>query len=101
MDFAIHPSGYRKAARCGPWTLPETPIADARERRAAVKCAVRRGMSSTWKKACGPISGERMKAKQAHRLALSAPALVLVKKLKEQKLPETLVFPSPRRKGRE
>ncbi|WP_274378457.1 hypothetical protein [Paraburkholderia phytofirmans] len=42
-----------------------------------------------------------MKAKQAHRLALSAPALVLVKKLKEQKLPETLVFPSPRRKGRE
>jgi integrase len=39
-----------------------------------------------------------MKAKEAHRVALSAPALALVKRLKEQKLHETLDFPSPRGK---
>jgi integrase len=39
-----------------------------------------------------------MKAKVAHRVALSAPALALVKRLKKQKLHETLVFPSPRGK---
>lgn len=44
------------------------------------------------------IPAERMKAKEAHRVALSAPALALAKTLKEQKLHETLVFPSPRAK---
>ncbi len=44
------------------------------------------------------IPGERMKAKETHRVALSAPALELVKRLKEQKLHESLVFPSPRGK---
>ncbi|RFU46785.1 phage integrase central domain-containing protein [Paraburkholderia sp. DHOC27] len=44
------------------------------------------------------IPGERMKANEAHRVALSKPALALVKSLKEQKLHETLVFPSPRGK---
>jgi integrase len=44
------------------------------------------------------IPGERMKAKEPHRVPLSAPALALVQKLKEQKLHETLVFPSPRAK---
>jgi integrase len=44
------------------------------------------------------IPGERMKAKETHRVALSTPALELVKRLKEQKLHETLVFPSPRAK---
>ncbi|HZZ05215.1 tyrosine-type recombinase/integrase [Paraburkholderia sp.] len=44
------------------------------------------------------IPGERMKAKEPHRVPLSAPALALVQRLKEQKLHETLVFPSPRGK---
>lgn len=44
------------------------------------------------------IPTERMKAKEAHRVALSPPALELVKALKKQKLHETLVFPSPRGK---
>lgn len=44
------------------------------------------------------IPAERMKAKAAHRVALSAPALALGKRLKEQKLHETLLFPSPRGK---
>lgn len=44
------------------------------------------------------IPSERMKAKEPHRVPLSAPALALVKALKEQKLHETLVFPSPRAK---
>jgi integrase len=44
------------------------------------------------------IPGERMKAKETHRVALSTPTLELVKRLKEQKLHETLVFPSPRAK---
>ncbi|MDR5765522.1 MULTISPECIES: site-specific integrase [unclassified Caballeronia] len=41
------------------------------------------------------VPAERMKAKEAHRVALSTPALALVKRLKEQELHETLVFPSP------
>ncbi|MDR5731361.1 site-specific integrase [Caballeronia sp. LZ025] len=44
------------------------------------------------------VPAERMKAKEAHRVALSAPALALVKRLKDQQLHETLVFPSPRGK---
>jgi integrase len=44
------------------------------------------------------IPGERMKAKEPHRVPLSAPALAVVKTLKEQKQHETLVFPSPREK---
>jgi integrase len=44
------------------------------------------------------IPGERTKAKETHRVALSKPALTLVKSLKEQKLHEMLVFPSPRGK---
>jgi hypothetical protein len=36
-----------------------------------------------------------MKAKEPHRVPLSAPALALIKTLKEQKQHETLVFPSP------
>src|SRR3954451_12877270 len=44
------------------------------------------------------IPGERMKAKEPHRVPLSLPALALVKTLKDQKLHETLVFPSPRAK---
>jgi integrase len=44
------------------------------------------------------IPGERMKAKVPHRVPLSAPALALVKTLKQQKQHETLVFPSPREK---
>jgi Integrase len=44
------------------------------------------------------IPGERMKAKEPHRVPLSAPALALVQRLKEQKLHEALVFPSPRGK---
>jgi hypothetical protein len=46
------------------------------------------------------IESERLtEAKEPHRAPLSAPALALVKALKEQKLHETLVFPSPRAKG--
>jgi integrase len=44
------------------------------------------------------IPGERMKTKEPHRVPLSSAALELVKRLKEQKLHETLVFPSPRQK---
>ncbi|MFM0614492.1 tyrosine-type recombinase/integrase [Paraburkholderia nemoris] len=44
------------------------------------------------------IPAERMKAKEAHRVALSGQALQLVKSIKEQKLHATLVFPSPRGK---
>ncbi|MDH6150594.1 MULTISPECIES: tyrosine-type recombinase/integrase [Paraburkholderia] len=44
------------------------------------------------------VPGERMKAKEPHRVPLSSPALALVKALKEQKLHDTLVFPSPRGK---
>ncbi|CAE6819452.1 Prophage integrase IntA [Paraburkholderia haematera] len=44
------------------------------------------------------IPGERMKAKEPHRVPLSAPALKLVKAPKEQKQHETLVFPSLREK---
>jgi len=44
------------------------------------------------------IPGERMKAKEQHRVPLSSAALELVKRLKEQKLHETLAFPSPRQK---
>ncbi|MFM0134695.1 tyrosine-type recombinase/integrase [Caballeronia grimmiae] len=44
------------------------------------------------------VTAERMRAKEAHRVALSAPALALVKRLKDQQLHETLVFPSPRGK---
>ena len=44
------------------------------------------------------IPGERMKAKEPHRVPLSAPALALIKTLNEQKQHETLVFPSPREK---
>jgi integrase len=44
------------------------------------------------------VPGERMKAKEPHRVPLSSPALELVKRLKEQKLHETLAFPSPRQK---
>lgn len=44
------------------------------------------------------IPGERMKAKEPHRVALSSAALALVQTLKEQKLHEALVFPSPRGK---
>ncbi|MEM5290920.1 tyrosine-type recombinase/integrase [Paraburkholderia sabiae] len=44
------------------------------------------------------VSGERMKAKEPHRVPLSVAALALVKRLKEQKQHETLVFPSPRGK---
>ncbi|MCC8401438.1 hypothetical protein LJ655_05940 [Paraburkholderia sp. MMS20-SJTN17] len=44
------------------------------------------------------ISGERMKAKEPHRVPLSAATLAVVKTLKEQKQQETLVFPSPRGK---
>ncbi|MBB3255531.1 integrase [Paraburkholderia bannensis] len=39
-----------------------------------------------------------MKAKVPHRVPLSSSALALVKRLKEQKQHETLVFPSPRGK---
>jgi integrase len=39
-----------------------------------------------------------MKAKEPHRVPLSASALALVKTLKEQTQHETLVFPSPREK---
>ncbi|WP_244255517.1 tyrosine-type recombinase/integrase [Burkholderia vietnamiensis] len=44
------------------------------------------------------VPGERMKAKEPHRVPLSAPALALVKALKDRQLHETLVFPSPRAK---
>ncbi|WP_429469189.1 tyrosine-type recombinase/integrase [Paraburkholderia sp. WSM4175] len=44
------------------------------------------------------VPAVRMKAKETHRVALSVPARQLVKTLKEQKLHETLVFPSPRGK---
>jgi integrase len=44
------------------------------------------------------IPGVRIKAKEAHRVALSTPPLELVKRLKEQTLHKTLVFPSPRGK---
>ncbi|MBB5409457.1 integrase [Paraburkholderia sp. HC6.4b] len=44
------------------------------------------------------VPGERMKAKEPHRVPLSAAALAVVKTLKEQKQHETLVFPSPRGK---
>jgi integrase len=39
-----------------------------------------------------------MKMKEPHRAPLSDEALALVKSLKEQKLHDTLVFPSPRGK---
>jgi integrase len=42
------------------------------------------------------VPAKRIKAKEAHCLALFSPALTLVKRLKEQKLHEMLVFPSPR-----
>ena len=44
------------------------------------------------------VPGERMKAKVPHRVPLSSAALALVKRLKEEKQHETLVFPSPRGK---
>lgn len=44
------------------------------------------------------IPAVRMKAKEAHRVPLSEKAWALVKTLKEQRLHETLVFPSPRQK---
>ncbi|WP_346778381.1 site-specific integrase [Paraburkholderia sp. Tr-20389] len=44
------------------------------------------------------VPGERMKAKETHRVPLSSEALALVRRLKEQKQNETLVFPSPRGK---
>jgi integrase len=44
------------------------------------------------------IPGERMKAKELHRVPLSSAALALVKALKKHKQHETLVFPSPREK---
>ncbi len=44
------------------------------------------------------VPDERMKAKEPHRVPLSSPALALVKALKEQKLHDTLIFPSPRGK---
>ncbi|WP_327220387.1 hypothetical protein [Caballeronia catudaia] len=39
------------------------------------------------------VPAERMKAKEVHRVALSALSLALVNRLKEQKLHEALVFP--------
>ncbi|NYH23954.1 tyrosine-type recombinase/integrase [Paraburkholderia bryophila] len=50
------------------------------------------------KKGIWAIPAVRMKAKEPHRVPLSEPALRLVTALKEQKLHETLVFPSPRGK---
>jgi len=44
------------------------------------------------------IPGERMKANEPHCVALSAPALALVKLLKHQKPHESIVFLSPREK---
>ncbi|UVS96351.1 MULTISPECIES: tyrosine-type recombinase/integrase [Burkholderia] len=44
------------------------------------------------------IPGERMKAKEPHRVPLSAAALSMVKTLNKQRQHETLVFPSPRSK---
>ncbi len=44
------------------------------------------------------VPAARMKMKESHRVPLSAPALSLIKTLKEQKQHETLVFPSPRGK---
>lgn len=44
------------------------------------------------------IPSSRMKMKEPHRVPLSDEALALVKSLKEQKLHDTLVFPSPRGK---
>ena len=44
------------------------------------------------------VPGERMKAKEPHRVPLPEPALTLLKALKQQALHETLVFPSPREK---
>jgi integrase len=44
------------------------------------------------------VPSERMKAKEPHRVLLSAAALALIKRLKEEKQHETLVFPSPRGK---
>ncbi|WP_233863999.1 tyrosine-type recombinase/integrase [Paraburkholderia adhaesiva] len=44
------------------------------------------------------VPGERMKAKEPHRVPLSSAALALVKRLKEQRQHETLVFQSPRGK---
>ncbi|RQP34127.1 tyrosine-type recombinase/integrase [Burkholderia ubonensis] len=49
--------------------------------------------SGTWS-----IPGHRMKAKEPHRVPLSGHAVALVKTLKEIRLHETLVFPSPREK---
>ncbi|MBN3777302.1 tyrosine-type recombinase/integrase [Burkholderia sp. Ac-20345] len=49
--------------------------------------------SGTWN-----IPGHRMKAKEPHRVPLSSHAIALVKTLKEIRLHETLVFPSPREK---
>lgn len=44
------------------------------------------------------VPGERMKAKEPHRIPLSSAALALVRQLKEQKRHENLVFPSVRGK---
>ncbi|KVD36989.1 integrase [Burkholderia ubonensis] len=44
------------------------------------------------------VPGQRMKAKEPHRVPLSAPALAVVKALKDRQLHDTLVFPSPRGK---
>jgi len=44
------------------------------------------------------IPGERMKAKEPHRIALSAAALMLIETLRQQSFHDTLVFPSPRGK---
>ncbi|WP_322105194.1 site-specific integrase [Paraburkholderia sp. J41] len=44
------------------------------------------------------IPGTRMKAKEPHRVPLSSAALALVKRLKESKQHESLVFLSPRGK---
>lgn len=44
------------------------------------------------------IPAERMKANQPHRVPLCSQAFELVKRLKEQSLHKTLVFPSPREK---
>jgi integrase len=44
------------------------------------------------------IPAERMKAKEPHRVPLSEVAAALVQTLKEQRLHDSLVFPSPREK---
>ncbi|MGB8417428.1 tyrosine-type recombinase/integrase [Paraburkholderia sp.] len=44
------------------------------------------------------IPAERMKMKEPHRVPLSEPATLLLRTIKEQRLHESLVFPSPREK---